>query len=138
MEADRREPFRIVFQKGILRGMDTLSREATLFSSLLRGICSKRKEFATHGSKFFLFREEPFSEQTGSYESFLPCNKWQKKKTTKLPSVSGPLKIMFWQYLNPFMPSGLFHLTSLDRSISYVSSVWLVFIITIFCRNFYI
>ena len=43
-------------------------------------------------------------------------------------------------HLNPFTPSGLFYLNSLDRSISYIRSVWLVFIITIiiimFCRNF--
>ena len=32
-------------------------------------------------------------------------------------------------HLNPFMPSWLFYLTSLDRSILYVRGVWLVFII---------
>ena len=38
------------------------------------------------------------------------------------------------EVLNPFMPSGLFYLKSLDRSISYVRGVWLVFcfIITMF------
>ena len=36
---------------------------------------------------------------------------------------------------NPFMPSGLFYLTSLDRSISYIRDVWLVFIITIFAEK---
>ena len=36
---------------------------------------------------------------------------------------------------NPFMPSRLFYLTSLDRSISYIRDVWLVFIITIFAEK---
>ena len=40
--------------------------------------------------------------------------------------------------LNPFMPSGLFYLKSLDRSISNRRGVWVVFIITIFFRNSYI
>ena len=34
--------------------------------------------------------------------------------------------------INSFMPSGLFHLKSLDRSISHIRVVWLVFIITMF------
>ena len=36
---------------------------------------------------------------------------------------------------NPFMPSGRFYLNSLDRFISYIGGVWLVFIIAMFCRN---
>ena len=35
---------------------------------------------------------------------------------------------------NPFMSSGLFYLNSVDRSISYISGVRLVFIIIMFCR----
>ena len=40
--------------------------------------------------------------------------------------------------LNPFMSSGLFYHTSLDRSTSNRRSVWLVFITTIFYRKSYI
>ena len=49
------------------------------------GVYSKRKEFAPMGSKFFHFKVDPFLEgvlhtgkQTGSHESFLPCQKWWK------------------------------------------------------------
>ena len=35
-------------------------------------------------------------------------------------------------HINPFMPSGIFYLRSLDRSISNMRGVWLVFIITMF------
>ena len=38
--------------------------------------------------------------------------------------------------INPFMLSELFYLKSLDKSISYLRGVWLVFIIIMFCRNF--
>ena len=38
--------------------------------------------------------------------------------------------------IKPFMPSGLFYLNSLDRPISYIRDVWLVFIIIIFSSNF--
>ena len=38
---------------------------------------------------------------------------------------------------NPFMLSGLFYLNSLDRFIPYIGGVWLVFIITMFCKNFW-
>ena len=34
------------------------------------------------------------------------------------------------------MPSGLFYFKYLDKSISYIKGVWLVFIIIMFCRNF--
>ena len=34
--------------------------------------------------------------------------------------------------LNPFMPSGILYLNPLDRSISYIKGIWLVFIIIIF------
>ena len=37
---------------------------------------------------------------------------------------------------NPFMPSGLFYLTSLDRFISNIGGAWLVFIITMSERSF--
>ena len=37
--------------------------------------------------------------------------------------------------LNPFKPSGLFYLNSLDRSISCTRGVWLVFIIIIFYKK---
>ena len=42
------------------------------------------------------------------------------------------------QYIfNPFMPSGLFYLNSLDRFISYRRGVWLlILIIIMFCRYF--
>ena len=33
---------------------------------------------------------------------------------------------------NPFMPSGHFYLKSLDKSISYIRGVWLVFITIMF------
>ena len=36
--------------------------------------------------------------------------------------------------INPFMPSGIFNLDSLDRFISYIGGVWLVFLITMFAR----
>ena len=48
----------------LLRRIDTLSGEATLskfFSSLLKSVYTKRKEFAPFGSKFFPFRVDPFS-----------------------------------------------------------------------------
>ena len=38
--------------------------------------------------------------------------------------------------VNPYRPSGLFYHNSLDKSISYISGVWLVFINIMFCRNF--
>ena len=37
--------------------------------------------------------------------------------------------------LNPFMPSGPLYLKSLDRSVSYIRGVWLVFIITMFLKK---
>ena len=37
-------------------------------------------------------------------------------------------KVLF----NPFMPNGFFYLNSLNRFISYIKVVWLVFIVTIF------
>ena len=40
----------------------------------------------------------------------------------------------FFSFVNSFMPSGLFYLTSLDRSISYIRGVLLVFIITRFSK----
>ena len=45
---------------------------------------------------------------------------------------------LYWQLVclfNPFMPSGLFYLDSLDRSISYIRGIWLVFIIVMFCKK---
>ena len=39
-------------------------------------------------------------------------------------------------FIYPFMPGGLFYLNSLDLSISNLTGVWLVFIITVFYRNF--
>ena len=38
--------------------------------------------------------------------------------------------------INPFMPSGLFYLKSLDKSVSCLRGVWLVFIIVNFRRIF--
>ena len=38
--------------------------------------------------------------------------------------------------INPFMPNDHFDLNSLDRFISYIEGVWLVFIITIFVGIF--
>ena len=40
------------------------------------------------------------------------------------------------RYFHPFMPSGLFYLESLGKSISYIKGAWLVFIIIMFRRNF--
>ena len=37
--------------------------------------------------------------------------------------------------LNPFMPSGFFYFNSLDKFISYISGVWLVIIIVMFCKK---
>ena len=37
---------------------------------------------------------------------------------------------------NPFLPSGLFYLHSLDTSFSYIRGVWLVLINIISCSNF--
>ena len=42
-----------------------------------------------------------------------------------IPNISSPL--------NPFMPSGLFYLNSLDRSISYIKGSWLVFFLLLSC-----
>ena len=64
--------------------MNILSGETTLSKRLLplseKRVYSKRKEFAPLGSKFFPFREGPFSEgtwyaekQTESQKSYLPC-----------------------------------------------------------------
>ena len=55
-------------------------------------------------------------------------SKWNKcaMKNTLLLTVST---------LNPFMPNWFFYLNSLDRSISYIRGLWLVFIIIMFCRN---
>ena len=42
-----------------------------------------------------------------------------------------------WWFLwvvNPFVPNGLFYLKTLDKSISCIRGVWLVFIIMMFCR----
>ena len=40
-----------------------------------------------------------------------------------------------YTHLNPFMPSGLFYLNSLDQSISSLRGVWSVFIFVMFYRN---
>ena len=37
-----------------------------------KGVCSKRKEFAPHGSKFFPFRVDPFSEGDKTVLIMLP------------------------------------------------------------------
>ena len=37
-----------------------------------------------------------------------------------------------FQFINPFMPSGLFCLKTLDRSVSDIRGVWLVLIVTMF------
>ena len=53
----------------------------------------------------------------------------------QLPTQVVRITVFYPKYsdtLNPFMPSGLFYLKSLDRSISYIRGVWLVFIITVF------
>ena len=65
-----------------LRGIDTLSREATLKEWFClpseKGVYSKRKEFAPFGSKFFPFRADCFSEKgfvgkhTGSHQKLSP------------------------------------------------------------------
>ena len=54
----------------------------TNFAPFYRGVFSKRKEFAPHGSKFFPSRVDPFLEgnwgtgkQTESHKSCLPCEK---------------------------------------------------------------
>ena len=38
---------------------------------------------------------------------------------------------------NPFMSSRLFYLKSLDKFISYIGGVWVIFIFTKFCKNFW-
>ena len=60
-------------------------RQLSHFASLLKGVYSKRKEFAPLGSKFFPFRVDPFSEgiwyadmQTESHKNCLLGNKWWK------------------------------------------------------------
>ena len=90
-------------QRTFVRGIDTLSREATQsnsFISFWKGVYSEMKEFApkfmkrgllkkeriySQRSKFFPFRADPFSEgdwgagkQTRCHKSYLPCQKWQK------------------------------------------------------------
>ena len=45
--------------------------------------------------------------------------------------------VKYMYRINPFMPSGLFYLKSLDRSICYIRGARLVFIIAMFCRNFW-
>ena len=39
-------------------------------------------------------------------------------------------------FMSSFMTSGLFYLNSLDRFISYIEGVWLVFVITMFYKSF--
>ena len=56
-----------------------------------------------------------------------------RKKNTHLLSKNDGMSTKRIQSLNPFMPSGLFYLNSLDRSISNIRDVWLVFIIIMFC-----
>ena len=54
-----------------------------------------------------------------------------------IKSVTEPLFIVLTlDGCKPFMPSGHFYLTSLDRSISCIGDVWLLFIMTLFCRKF--
>ena len=43
--------------------------------------------------------------------------------------------IYFHGEIGKIIPSGLFYLNLLDRSISYIRGVWLVFIIILYCRN---
>ena len=45
------------------------------------------------------------------------------------------IKAFITSDVNLFMPNGLFYLNSLDRSISFISGVWLVSIITMFRTN---
>ena len=50
---------------GVLRLMDIQSKRATLlgdFTPFRQEIYCKRKEYAPYGSKFFLFRVDPFSD----------------------------------------------------------------------------
>ena len=56
--------------------------------------------------------------------------KLKKIKKKFIPETSSGKKIF-----DPFIPSGLFYHCSLDRSISYIRGIWLVFIIFMFCRN---
>ena len=45
-------------------------------ASLLKRVYFKRKEFASHGSKFFPFNVDPCSDGAlcvGNYQSCLPC-----------------------------------------------------------------
>ena len=87
--------------------MDTLSRGGKFqncFASLLKGIYSKRKEFAPHGSKFFPFRVDSFSDgarfaelQTGSHKICLP---W---KNGKFP-IAGCLVSFYYIYVLKTFP----------------------------------
>ena len=80
--------------------MDTLSGERTLvkdfFDNLLKGVYSKRKEFAPKGSKFFPFRVDPFSEKIGEQESKQDVTKLSPLQTVaeNLPGVLYPLKLL--------------------------------------------
>ena len=64
--------------------------------------------------------------------------KWRCSETTGFLSVETCLRFLLLPYIgfNPFINSGLFYLNSIDRSVSYISGVRLVFIIVMFCRNF--
>ena len=61
--------------------------------------------------------------------------KLKKKKKKKKKKKVYPRNIERKKIFDPFIPSGLFYLNSLDRSISYIRGIWLVFIIFMFYRN---
>ena len=87
-------------------------------NNVLKRVYSKRGEFAPEGSKSFPSRLGPFKNG---------C----KNNSDKI----APYESVFI-HLYPFKPSVLFYLNSLDRSISYIRGVWLVFIIIMCCGKF--
>ena len=73
-----------------LWGMDTIREDdcQNCFVSHLKGVYSKRKEFAPMGSKFFPFEVDPFVEEAYVQEIFKVFS--LLKYDGKLPGVSSP------------------------------------------------
>ena len=81
-----------------LRGMDSLSRDTTLTEFLplfYKGVCSKMKESAPMGSRFFHFRVDPFSEGAWCEDSKLEVTKVVSlvKKAENLLGIFSHLKM---------------------------------------------
>ena len=102
-----------------LRNMEPLSlRKIGFFrgdTSRLKGIYSKRKEFAPCGSQFFPFRADPFSERVW-------CARKQNRKSIKLAS------LLKWQNFNQLYQVPLITIEpghNISYNIACVSCMWI-------------